>query len=122
MKRANYRTFIWRSSLVAIQNLQSPVGHDWELEYDCLKPVYMTKDPAPCSLIELTTCNCKRSQCQGNCSCYNSDLSCTEACLCMTDETCKNPHTAVVQCDSESGEESDDDLEDEEDGDGIDED
>ena len=122
MKRANYQTFIWRSSLVAIQNLQSPVGHDWELEYDCLKPVYMTKDPAPCSLIELTTCNCKRSQCQGNCSCYNSDLSCTEACLCMTDETCKNPHTAVVQCDSESEEESDDDLEDEEDGDGIDED
>ena len=37
-------------------------------------------------------------------------------------ETCKNPHTAVVQCDSDSEEESDDDLEDEEDGDGIDED
>ena len=53
MKRANYQTFIWRSSLVAIQNLQSPVGHEWELEDDCLKPVYMTKDPAPCSLIEL---------------------------------------------------------------------
>ena len=53
---------------------------------------------------------------------YNSDLSCTEACLCMADETCKNPHTAVFQCDSESEEESDDDLENEEDGDGIDED
>ena len=105
-----------------MQDLQSPVGHGWELEDDCLKLVYMTKDPAPRSLIELTTFNCKRSQCQGNFSCYNSDLSCTEACLCMADETCKNPHTAVVQCDSESGEESDDDLEDEEDGDGIDED
>ena len=81
MKRANYQTFIWRSSLVAMQDLQSPVGHGWELEDDCLKPVYTTKDPAPLSLIELTTCNCKRSQCQGNCSCYNSDLSCTEACL-----------------------------------------
>ena len=113
MKRANYQTFIWRSSLVAMQNLQSPVGHEWEQEDDCLKPVYMTKDPAPRSLIELTTCNCKQSQCQGNCSCYNSDLSCSEACLCMADETCKNPHTAVVQCDSESEEESDDDLEDE---------
>ena len=113
MKHANYQTFIWRSSLVAMQDLQSPVGHGWELEDDCLKPR---------SLIELTTCNCKRSQCQGNCSCYNSDLSCMEACLCMADETCKNPHTAVVQCDSESEEESGDDLEDEEDGDGIDED
>ena len=82
----------------------------------------MTKDPTPRRLIALTTCNCKRPQCQGNCSCYNSDLSCTEACLCMADETCKNPHTAVVQCESESEEESDDDLEGEKDRNGIDED
>ena len=82
----------------------------------------MTKDPVPRSLIALTTCNSKRSQCQGNCSCYNSDLSFTEACLCMADETFKNPHTAGVQCDSESGEESDDDREDEEDRNGTDED
>ena len=33
----------------------------------------------------------------------------------MADETCKNPHTAVVQCDSESEEESNDHYEDEED-------
>ena len=93
MKRANYYMFIWRSSLVAMQDLQSPVGHGWELEDDCLKLVYMTKDPAPRSLIELTTFNCKRSQCQGNFSCYNSDLSCTEACLRMADETCKKTLT-----------------------------
>ena len=71
----------------------------------------MTKDPAPRTLVELTTCNCKKSQCQGNCSCSNSDLSCTEACSCMADETCKNPHTAAVQYLSDSDEESDDDLE-----------
>ena len=34
-----------------MQDLQSPVGHGWELEDDCLKLVYMTKDPAPRSLI-----------------------------------------------------------------------
>ena len=82
----------------------------------------MTKDPVPRSLIALTTCNSKRSQCQGNCSCYNLDLSCTEACLCMANETFKYPHTAGVQCDSESEEESDDDLEDEEDINGTHED
>ena len=97
-------------------------GHGWELEDDCLKPAYMRKDPAPCSLIALTTCNSKRAQCQGNCSCYNSDLSCTEACLFMADETIKNPDTAGVQCDSKSEEESDDDLEDEEERNGIEED
>ena len=40
----------------------------------------------------------------------------------MAEETWKNPHTAVVQCESESEEESDDDLEDEKDRNGIDED
>ena len=105
-----------------MQDLQSPLGHGWELIDDCLKPVFMTKDPAPCSLIALTTCNCKRSQCRGNCSFCNSDLSCKEARLCMADETCKIPHTAVVQCDSESEEESDDHYDDEEDRNGIDED
>ena len=45
-----------------------------------------------------------------------------EACLCMADETFKSPHTAGVQCGSESGEESDDDLEDEEDRNSIDKD
>ena len=40
----------------------------------------------------------------------------------MADETLKNPHTAGVHCDSESGEESDDDFEDEEDRNGTDED
>ena len=39
----------------------------------------------------------------------------------MADETSKDSHTAVVQCDSESEEESDDDLGDEEDRNGIDE-
>ena len=37
----------------------------------------------------------------------------------MADKTFKKPHKAGVQCDSESGEESDDDLEDEEDRNGI---
>ena len=40
----------------------------------------------------------------------------------MADGTLKNPHTAGVQYDIESGEESDDDLEDEEDRNGIDND
>ena len=40
----------------------------------------------------------------------------------MADEILKNSHTAGVQCDSESEQESVDDLEDEEDRNGIDED
>ena len=40
----------------------------------------------------------------------------------MADETIKNPDTAGVQCDSKSEEESDEDLEDEEERNGIEED
>lgn len=111
MKRSSYQTFIWRSSLIAMQDQQSPEGYGWEVEDGSLKPVYMMKDPAPRSLVELTTCNCKKSQYQGNSSCSNSGLSCTEACLCMADDTCSNPHSSAVQYFSDSEDESDDDLE-----------
>ena len=55
-------------------------------------PKLMSKDPAPISLLELTTCTCKKKECSSNCSCANVGLSCTEACTCMAEDACKNPH------------------------------
>ena len=52
----------------------------------------MSKDPAPISLLELSTCTCKKKECSSNCSCVNVGLSCTEARTCMAEDTCKNPH------------------------------
>ena len=75
MKRANYWTYIWRHSLDAMQDLNSPEGHGWEKDEGVLKPVLMTKEPAPNSLLELTTCQCKKSECRTNCSCNNAGLS-----------------------------------------------
>ena len=57
-----------------------------------LTPKLMSKDPAPTSLLELMTCTCKKKECSSNCSCASVSLSCTEACNCMAEDTCKNPH------------------------------
>ena len=111
VKRANYQTYIWRGSLVPMLNLTSPNEHGWEIEDGYVRPFYMTKEPAPSSLLELTTCNCNKSHCQGNCSCSNIGLSCTEACSCMGDETCSNPHTLHYLSESDSDVDSDDNAE-----------
>ena len=108
VKRANYQTYIWRHLLDAMQDLNSPDEHGWEKEEDILKPVLMTKERAPKSLLELTTCQCKKSECRTNCSCNNAGLSCTESCVCMADERCQNPHGAPLYS-SESDGESDSD-------------
>ena len=69
-----------------MQDLNSPEGHGWEKEEGILKPVLMTKEPAPKSLLELTSCQYKKSECRTNFSCNNAGLSCTESCVCMADE------------------------------------
>ena len=109
LKRANYQAFVWRNSLVALQELPSPEYHGWAIEDEALKPVLMDKDPAPRGILELTTCNCKKSACRSHCSCNINGLSCTEACFCMADvESCRNPHRVVPFCsESSDSEESD---------------
>ena len=107
MKRANYQCFVWRHSLDAVQDIQPSEGHGWVRDGEVLNPLLMTKAPAPECLLELTTCQCEKSECQRNCSCRNSELACTEACLCMAEENvCKNPHGIPCTADSDS-EESD---------------
>ncbi|CAH3019782.1 unnamed protein product, partial [Porites evermanni] len=56
INRANYQTHIWRKSLDALLELPSPEGRGWQKEDDELTPKLMSKDPAPTSLLDLTTC------------------------------------------------------------------
>ena len=92
LNRANYQAFVWRKSLVAMQELPSPEYHGWEIEDEALKPVSMNKDPAPRGIQTLTTCNCKKSECRSHCSCNINGLSCTEACFSTADvKSCRNP-------------------------------
>ena len=108
LKRVNYQTLVWRKALSAIQHLPQPESNGWVREDSSLKPVYMTKEPAPSSLLELTTCTC-HSGCQSNCSCNNTGLSCSEACYCMaSSDMCRNPHGVLLDFVSDSDSEDSD--------------
>ncbi|CAH3141995.1 unnamed protein product, partial [Porites evermanni] len=107
LKRANYQVLVWRKSLVGNQDLPEPQCSGWKEEDGVLCPILMTSNPAPESIIELTTCNCKKSLCRSTCSCANNGLCCTEACFCMAEPgSCLNPHSNTYQ-DSDSEEEDD---------------
>ena len=102
LKRVNYQTFVWKQALTAILHLPEPETNGWVRDGTALKPVYMTKDPAPRSILELTTCSCKSGS-KGNCSCKSTGLSCSESCFCMADvDLCKNPHGVVLDVASDS--------------------
>ena len=103
VRRACYQAFSWRQALTAMLELPSPIGNGWEMVEGLLTPCFMTKNPAPTSLLELTTCGCKKSACQSSCSCANIGLPCTEACVCMARvETSSNPHAVLIDIGDES--------------------
>ena len=102
LKRVNYQTFVWRKALTAIQHLPQPESNGWVRENSSLKLVYMTKEPAPSSLLELTTCTCQ-SGCQSSCSYNNTCLSCSEACYYMaSSDMCRNPYGVLLDFASDS--------------------
>ena len=107
LKRANYQILVWRKSLIGKQDLPEPQCSVWKEEDGVLCPILMTSDPTPESIIELTTCNCKKSLRRSTCSCANTRLCYTEACFCMAEPgSCLNPHNTTYE-DSDSEEEDD---------------
>ena len=64
----------------------SPVGHGWKLKDNQLQIVWGTQEPAPESILECVQCKCQKGY-KARCSCYKSDLKCTELCQC---KSCEN--------------------------------
>ena len=86
-----------------MQRLPSPDGEGWELSEGIVKPV---KEAAPEGLAELAVCKFDKSSYKSNLHylCRTNEMLCTEACGCMTDENCRNPHNtdnANESCDDE---------------------
>jgi len=83
-KRANYQAAIMRHSLKAIMCAPSPIGNGWHLEDGELTVTWMTRNPAPESVLQAVHCSCKQSKCEtGRCSCMSARLSCTDLCWCQ---------------------------------------
>jgi hypothetical protein len=96
---------VWKTSTTPLQQLPSPVNNGWiDAESGSLDPKLMSQDPAPTGLLELTRCKCNKSACRRDdlCPCKANQMSCTEACLCMNDETCQNPQKPEALDDTDS--------------------
>ena len=83
INRANFQAASWCECLSAEVNLPSPVGNGWTLKNDDeLEITWMTRPPAPQSLIECVECKCKTGCLTMRCSCRKAELKCTDLCSC----------------------------------------
>ncbi|XP_049332864.1 uncharacterized protein LOC111197609 isoform X2 [Astyanax mexicanus] len=87
-KRANYQAAVMRHSLKSKICAPSPIGNGWHLENGELAVTWMTKLPAPESVLQVVHCSCKQGKCEtGRCSCMSARLCCTDLCKC---QNCEN--------------------------------
>ena len=119
-KRCNFQALVWKSALVAQPEIPSPIGNGWEYEEDLdgdiviadqgstVVPTYMTQSAAPEALLEFIVCRCSKPLCKGNCKCLKEGLPCTEACTCMTDDSCENTSNNKIDSKNYSESEYDD--------------
>ena len=55
--RANYQPIIWRKALDPDFVPQTPNGNGWKISDGCIEIEWITKDPAPKSVMEIVSCN-----------------------------------------------------------------
>ena len=86
--RANCQAAIWRRSLEQEICAPDPVGHGWTREDNSALGVkWMTGLPAPQTVLDLLSCNCRRVCKAPHCSCIGNGLKCTLMCKL---QTCEN--------------------------------
>ena len=85
--RVNFESYLRKHATTPIMASPSPVGYGWKLEEGHLEIVWGTQQPAPESILEYVNCKCKKGCKTKRCSCYKSDLKCTELCQC---DSCEN--------------------------------
>ena len=64
------------------QHITSQVEYGWKLEDNQLQIVWGTQEPAAESILECVHYKCQKGYKTRRCSCYKSDLKCTELCQC----------------------------------------
>ena len=120
-KRVSFVTSMVKKSFEADFEMPSPNGHGWSIDDNgTLSIVWIILPPAPNGVLQLVSCNCRKSACQkGNCNCLSYKLSCTDLCGCG-DYICQN---RKVDDSIESGSDSEgESCDDDSDGDNDDKD
>ena len=101
---ANFQSAIYKRSLQQRLDIPSPVDYGWKIHDNELEIDWMNMQPAQESILELSTCTCKKAKCEvghasNNC-CVFWGIPCTELCTC---ENCCN----IYYCDNEEDEHTD---------------
>lgn len=108
VERANYQTGVWSRCLTAQMVIPSPIGNGWQLSDGEIEIQWMTRPPAPDSLLECTTCKCKTGCQTKRCSCQKPGLKCTDLCSCV------DCHNSDVDEDEENVQNESDEVSDDE--------
>ena len=104
---ANFQSAIYKRCLQQDPDIPSPVGHWWKMNNNALGIDWMDMQPAQESILELSSCTCKKSRCRASKADDNCLLSlgfpCTKLC------TCKN-YCNISLLDAETEEVGDTDI------------
>ena len=61
-KRVSYVTAVIKRSLRPSEEVPPPDGYGWTLTNEQLSPVWMLRPPAPDEILQLISCNCKKTK------------------------------------------------------------
>ena len=102
--RANYQVREWKSALNIDYEQLDPDGKGWTTENNILNIKWMNQKPAPESILEFVSCQCRKNACKtGLCRCRNVNLLCSDICNCTNCENIDNNHDFETSYDSSSG-------------------
>ena len=99
IQRANYQSFIWRSSMEAETEIPSPADNRWANQGSSITIKWMSISPAPNALIEIIHCSCKRFC--GDTSCNKNNLKCTNLCKCSKEQCINQQNQEEADRDSD---------------------
>ena len=95
-KRVSYVTAVAKRSLFAQIIYPGPDGHGWQLSDQSLNIQWMLRKPAPDDILQLLSCNCRKSKCKTQaCVCVSHGLQCTDLCGCA--DVCENVNVPNLQ-------------------------
>ena len=82
--RSHYITYIWKSAISTNPILPDPENFGWKKIDDEYEPFMTDKLPAPQSVIELSMCSCKKTNCDSlRCNCKKKGLVCSDMSQCL---------------------------------------
>ena len=85
--RAQIQAVVWYSSDRAMQPVLDPCDFGWKSTNGGFEPIGFVNNVAPTSLVQLTSCKCKKNCATNRCSCKQQNMSCADMCMC---EQCEN--------------------------------